>query len=94
MVLNTTFTITGVTFASGYIYYGLELWCLTPLSQFQVLQTVLVVRMIKFYKDLHITFVNVRFNNISTKPVRSLIVFEKNTGTLRSPSVPLIGKCK
>ena len=43
MVLNTTFTIPGVTFASGDIYYGLELWCLTPLSQFHVLHLLQVI---------------------------------------------------
>jgi hypothetical protein len=43
MVLNTTFTIPGVTFASGDIYYGLELWCLTPLSQLQVLHLLQVI---------------------------------------------------
>jgi hypothetical protein len=41
--------------------------------------------MIKFYKDLHITLVNVRFNNISVKPWQSLIVFEKNHEYLEKP---------
>jgi hypothetical protein len=45
-------------------------------------------------KYLHITLVNVRFNNISVKPWQSLIVLTKTTSTLRSPSVPLIGRCK
>jgi hypothetical protein len=50
MVLNTTFTIPGVTNSFGG------------------------------YNDkyLHITLVNVRFNNISVKPWQSLIIFEEN----------------
>jgi hypothetical protein len=66
MVLNTTFTITGVPNSFGG------------------------------YNDnyLHIALANVRFNNISVKPWQSLIVLKKTTSTLRSPSVPLIGRCK
>ena len=45
-------------------------------------------------KYLHIALANVRFNNISVKPWQSLIVLKKTTSTLRSPSVPLIGRCK